>query len=112
MTAPSDPTEPGVPQGNLTIDEVVDDFARKGFEASLTPLEGGRVRDPASGAEVDAAELQVHEYRRLEGASDPADMSLVAAVSLPGGARGALVVGYGPNAGPADGDVLLRLRGI
>jgi hypothetical protein len=110
VTEHADPTRGGHAEDNLTISEVVERFAAEGYDTSLVAVEGGTVREPASGAEADAGELAVHAYRRLEGVSDPADMVLVAAVDFPGGdVRGTLVLGYGPNAGPADGDVLLLL---
>ena len=47
---------------------------------------------------------------RLEGASDPADMSLVVPLDCPDcGARGVLVLRYGPEASMEEADVLAVL---
>jgi hypothetical protein len=55
-------------------------------------------------------ELLVHRLRRLEGASDPADMLAVVAATCRGcGTDGALVLGFGPTADPDDGAVLALL---
>jgi hypothetical protein len=55
-------------------------------------------------------ELLVHRLRRLEGASDPADMLAVVAATCPGcGTDGTLVLGFGPSADPDDGALLVAL---
>ncbi len=55
-------------------------------------------------------DLLVHRLRRLEGASDPADMLAVVAATCRGcGTDGALVLGFGPSADPDDGAVLASL---
>jgi hypothetical protein len=49
--------------------------------------------------------------RRLEGASDPADMVAIVALTCPNcGARGTVVLGFGPAGSPDDADVLGVLR--
>jgi hypothetical protein len=68
------------------------------------------VRDEETGTEVAAGELVVGSVHRVEGASDPDDMALVAAVTFPGsGTKATLVLAYGPEASGADADVLLAL---
>jgi hypothetical protein len=57
-----------------------------------------------------ASAIVVHELRRLEGASDPADMLAVAAIACPAcGTRGTLVLTYGPEATAGDDAVLSHL---
>ena len=52
----------------------------------------------------------MHSLRRLEGASDPAEMMAVVAITCPRcEARGVLVLGYGPAAAVEDSDVLRAL---
>lgn len=59
-----------------------------------------------AGASIDASAA-----RRLEGASDPADMLLVVAVACPHcGASGALTLNYGPEATLEDAEVLRALE--
>jgi len=61
---------------------------------------------------MSAAEVvAVDALRRLEGASDPDDMIVVAAVSCPKcGAKGTLVLKYGPEATPEESEVLRSLE--
>jgi hypothetical protein len=48
--------------------------------------------------------------RRIEGASDPADMIAIAAVKCPNcGTKGTAVLGFGPEADEDDAEVLRRL---
>lgn len=106
-------TEPvaGVPSDNTTLSAVLSDFEAAGFTAQLIVTEDGGVDCAACGATVDPAELDVHEARRLEGASDPDDMMSVVAASCPRcDVRGTMVVRYGPLAGPGDQAVSRALR--
>jgi len=58
----------------------------------------------------DASQLEVEALRRTEGASDPDDMLAVVALACPRcGARAAVVLGYGPESGEDDAEVLLAL---
>ncbi|HET6949455.1 MAG TPA: hypothetical protein VFI47_03710 [Acidimicrobiales bacterium] len=85
---------------------VLRDFAAAGFTADLMATEGGVFC--AVCRSVSAPEdLLVHWVRRLEGASDPADMLAVVGATCRGcGSDGTLVLGFGPDADPAEADVL------
>ena len=106
---PARPDEPGASQDAQTIGEVLTEFETEGYGGQLVPLEGGHIRVAGTGETFDAADARVADCRRLEGTSDPADEVLVVAVDLPDGSKGSLVLSYGMNASPSDGDVLLRL---
>lgn len=106
-------TEPleGAPSDNTTLQAVLAEYAEAGFRSSFGPEEGGVVRCDTCGSELRADTINMQSLRRLEGASDPADMMAVVALECGVcGAAGVLVLGYGPNASPADGDVLLALQ--
>jgi hypothetical protein len=97
----------GVARDATTLGEVVDDFARDGFRGSFRTAPGSRVTCLACRSMLEAAALRPVSMRRLEGASDPADMLAVAALVCPVcSARGTLVLGYGPEATAEDSDVL------
>jgi hypothetical protein len=92
------------------LDELLDDFGRRGFTGSMTPLAGGSVRCGGCGTASPSGAFAVEELRRTEGASDPGDMSAVVALSCPGcGTKGTVVLRFGPEAGEADADVLAAL---
>jgi hypothetical protein len=56
------------------------------------------------------SDLVLHRLRRIEGASDPGDMAAVLALTCNVcGAKGTLVVRYGPEAEPQDDAVLLAI---
>lgn len=102
--------EAGTPSDNDTLEAVLARLAVDGWEGEADAREGGTVRWRRCGHEGPAADVRVDSFRRMEGASDPDDMVLVAAASCPAcGERGVLVVHYGPTAGPADADVLADL---
>jgi hypothetical protein len=101
---------PGAPSDNDTLQNVLAAFAADGFDGEAFAVEGGAIRWRRCHHDAPAADVEVARMRRMEGASDPADMLLVAAVTCPVcGDKAALVVHYGPTAGPADADVLLAL---
>jgi hypothetical protein len=104
--SPATPDPPGSPSDATTLTDVLAVLARDGFGADLTVASGGRVRDVARDITIDAGALELHHLRRLEGASDPADMVAVAAVSGPDGLRGALVLRFGPEATEDEATVL------
>lgn len=97
---------PGSPGDNTTLTAVLDRLASEGYTDQLVAADGGRIECVHCGRTVAASELEIHEIRRLEGASDPDDMMAVVAATCPGcGARGALILGYGPNASDDDVDI-------
>ena len=93
-----------------SVFEILRDLASDGYDGDLFAVEGGAVRCGSCNVESPAGSLDVAELRRMEGASDPADMAAIVATTCPScGQRGTLVLTYGPEAGPADSDVLAAL---
>jgi hypothetical protein len=97
---------PGAPSDNATLTEMLNSLAEEGFVHQFTPLAGGSVECCECSTTLDAPALEVVSIRRLEGASDPADMmSLVAARCPNCDALGTLVLGYGVNATMEDAEI-------
>lgn len=95
------------PSDNTTLVEVVEGYRQSGFTGDFFAEEEALVRCGTCDRVVAAARIPMHSIRRLEGASDPADMIAVVATTCPEcGADGTLVVGYGPMASMTDADVL------
>lgn len=93
-----------------TLHGVVSQLEQEGYVGQFGAREGGRVRCFACRAQVAPEEACIEEIRRLEGASDPADMLAVVPVTCPRcGTRGTLVLGYGPDAALEDSEVLAAL---
>lgn len=106
--AATGPTES--PSDNTTLSSVVDSFAKEGFDGDFWTEPEGRVRCDACDAVHPAGALYVYAQRRLEGASDPADMAVVVAAACPAcSAKATLVLTYGPMADAVDTDVLAAL---
>jgi hypothetical protein len=57
-----------------------------------------------------AEEVAVGQVFRFEGPSDPGDESILFAISMPCGHRGALPSAYGKDAAPDVAEVVRRLR--
>lgn len=96
--------------GDTTLEEVVAQFEGAGHTGQMAARPGGRLICFTCRAISTAAEVELIALRRMEGASDPADMLAVAALVCPRcGALGTVVLGYGPDADPDESDVLVRL---
>ena len=108
---PMPSSEPAPPSDNTTLTEVVDGYREAGFAGDFGAEEGASIRCGACGAVIDARRFAMHSIRRLEGASDPADMVVVAATTCPVcGSQGTIVLGYGPMASATDADVLMAMQ--
>ena len=95
--------------GGTTLVEVVQALEARGFTAQMVPRPSGRVRCGQCHEEAPAAEFQLEDLRRTEGASDPADMAAVVALRCPRcGTGGTAALKYGPEASPEEAE-LLRL---
>lgn len=94
---------------NTTLVAVIDGFEADGYTGQAvvadTDIRCTTCREvtPPAGWEVDA-------LRRVEGASDPADMAVAIALRCPAcQAKSTIVLPYGPEAAPEEADVLARL---
>ncbi len=102
--------EPGAPSDNTTIVGVLAAFADAGYTEDLFVTSDGALRCGACHHDTAPGDLQLDELRRIEGASDPADMAAILAVTCPHcGRKGSAIVRYGPEASPEDAAVLLAL---
>ena len=91
------------------LGEALRNFERDGFTAQFAAQEDCRVVCYACHKRSPADEVELHALIRTEGASDPDDMTAVAAVTCPKcDAKGTLVLHYGALA-PIEHDDVLRL---
>jgi hypothetical protein len=87
----------------------VEAFRAQGFTGSfmavagaLRLLDGSRVFSPE--------QVNIRDYRRFEGVSDPDDTSIVYAIESTDGTKGTLVDAFGVYANPAVAAVMERVR--
>ncbi len=100
--APTDPT---------TLTEVLADYDAAGFAGEFEVTDAALVRCLTCMSESEPAVLDVLSLRRLEGASDPADMLSVISLVCPAcESKGVLVSNYGPEASPQQAAVVQALR--
>jgi hypothetical protein len=103
----------GVPSDNTTLVDVMDRYQAAGFDAQFGAAEGGKIHCFACGAESPPERAELVSLRRMEGASDPADMMAVVALRCPScHAGGVLALGYGPESTAGDADLLVRLEDL
>jgi hypothetical protein len=104
--------DPGTVE-HATSSDVLRRYADDGFAASFMAVEDppSSMRCAACRTISPADAFDVVDERRLEGASDPDDMVIVVAARCPAcGEGGAVSLGFGPEASPADADVVASLR--
>jgi hypothetical protein len=90
-----------------TILDVLAKLESQGFTGQFMPREGGRVECLTCHRLSPADETVFRQLRRLEGASDPADMLAVVGLACPHcSQQGTAVFGYGPEAAAVDAEVL------
>lgn len=77
----------------LVLDGYTEDF--KVIEKGLQSVNTEKIYEPS--------EIKITNFYRFEGASDPADNSIVYAVEAEDGVKGTLIDAYGPYADPLVG---------
>jgi hypothetical protein len=91
--------------------DVLQELEAQGYRAQFSARPDAALRCSVCHVVSPASTFAGAAIRRLEGASDPADMLAVAALTCPNcGARGTAVLTYGPEASAEDADVLVALR--
>lgn len=99
-----------MPADAATVGEILATLEAAGFGSQMAARPGGTIICFACHQESPAAELRLEALGRTEGASDPADMLAILGLTCPKcGARGTIVLGYGPEADPDDAEVLAHL---
>jgi hypothetical protein len=94
-----------------TILDVLADLESLGFAGQFMPRDGGQVECLTCHRLSPADDTVFRHFRRLEGASDPADMLAVVGLACPHcDALGTAVLGYGPEASAVDTEVLELLE--
>jgi hypothetical protein len=92
-----------------TLSEAIQRLRDVGYTADFVPTESGQLRCPACGSTHDPADMTIDEQLRFEGESDPADMSLLVALTCACGAKGLYSTQFGPEIGPEDAAVVRAL---
>ena len=101
----------GYSSDGWTVTEILREYEAEGYAGQFASRPDGFVMCFSCRQLSPAREVHVHELRRTEGASDPADMLAVVAMTCPRcGARGTLLVNYGPEITLDDAVVLRALE--
>jgi hypothetical protein len=96
--------------GESTITEVLEAYAEGGFTSSFVVTDDGALECVECEHVTPANRFSMSSLRRLEGASDPADMVAVVALTCPiCGSQGTTILGFGPTATEQDSEVLKAL---
>jgi hypothetical protein len=99
--------------GGLTILEVLRDYEERGYQGQFAAREGGVMKCFSCGARNEPTQVRMDSLRRVEGASDPADMVLIGALRCPGcGAKGTATFKYGSDTTPADSDAMRLIEDV
>ena len=97
--------------GGASIRDFLTEYAGQGYTTTFIVRPAGRLECRAFGERVPAGEVAVRSMRRVEGVSDPSDMSIVGALECPRcGALGTATFCHGAHCPPEDGEVLRALQ--
>ena len=114
MWTPTPPDEEGPRDPASTepsLQEVLGSYAAAGFTSDAYVNEAGMLECGSCNASSDPARVEVHSIRRLEGASDPADLSAVLAAICPAcHALATAVIRFGPEASAGEQRVWEMMR--
>jgi hypothetical protein len=105
-TASNDPANPGEA---ITVTDILASYAAAGYNTEMRVTADASVHCHACGVDHPPRELLLDSVRRIEGASDPDDLQAVVALECVCGARGALVLAFGPGGAAEDADVFAAL---
>lgn len=107
----SEPAQtPGTATGATTLVDVLNRLEADGFGGQFAARPGATIECLTCRRPFPAGEAAVVDLRRLEGASDPADMAAVGALTCPKcEASGTLVMKFGPDATPEELEALEAL---
>lgn len=95
----------------VTVSEVLAAYEQQGYVVSFGVEAQGQVRCGSCNTASRARDVHVDAIARVEGASDPDDMALVAVVVCPWcQVSGTLVAGYGPMSSVEDAEVVAGLH--
>jgi hypothetical protein len=110
---PEETPEPGAPT-DVTLVEVLAELAESGYEVDFfVEEETGQVCCSACRSCQDPDAVALEGMRRLEGASDPADMAVVLAIRCPSCDRkGTAIIRFGPEASAGEAMVLRNLDDV
>jgi hypothetical protein len=102
---------PDYSSDGTTVVEVLKGFEDDGYTGNFGAREEAMVICFACHQLTPAREVPLELLRRTEGASDPADMAVVAAIVCPHcGQKGTLVLHFGAEATPEEDEVLRDLE--
>jgi hypothetical protein len=93
-----------------TLVDATNDLMKRGYTSNLS-MEGDTIDDKAQNIHMTADDFAIDEFYRFEGASNPADMSIVYAVSSPKyNLKGIIVNAYGTYADDSSSAIQAKLH--
>lgn len=92
-----------------TLSEAINRLRSAGYGADFVPTADGQLRCPACESSHDPADMTIDEELRFEGESDPADMSLLLALTCDCGTKGLYSTQFGADISEEDTAVVQAL---
>jgi len=80
-----------------TVIDATKNLRRRGYTVDFV-LKDGKMKNPDTDKRYEPSDMCVDEFHRFEGISNPADSSIVFAVSCKDDTKGLVVSAYGANA--------------
>ncbi len=92
-----------------TLTEATNKLKDRGYTRSFEVNEKGNLQDE-KGNRFFATQVQLEEFHRFEGMSDPGDTSIVYALKTDSGVKGIIIDAYGADASKRTADFLNKIE--
>lgn len=95
--------------GYSSLSVAIDDLQKKGYTEDFTLVAEG-IESKALKRKWNAGELEVVDYYRFEGMSNPSDNTILYLIETRGGEKGLLVDVYGADIGEISPEMIKKLK--
>lgn len=92
-----------------TLSEATSELSKRGYTIDFNLVSDG-IECRKTNEKFKAADFHIDEFHRFEGNSNPADMSIVFAVSTTSGKKGTLIDAYGTYSDSISAEVLKKIK--
>lgn len=92
-----------------TLSQTVNSLKKRGYDENFV-LHDNAIECPEVGETFRPEAFEVDEHHRFEGMTNPADSSVVYAISTESGVKGILVDGYGAYSSPLKEEMIQKLK--
>lgn len=92
-----------------TLMEATEDLKKRGYSHNFRVTDEGLLQE-GNGEKFPPSEVELHEFHRFEGITNPSDMSIVYAVETRSGLKGAVIDSYGVDGSMVTSEYMNKVK--